>query len=537
MNVDARRAGFATRVIYCAGLLSSLPRVLAMSGGWVGLATGRSLGGSTLVTVIELLAAFAAFRIYQVARYPHALDAHASTKGVTAFRVLSLIAMVIGAVSAIGLFLVRPLTLLIFKTPGDAGIGYFVTAVFLVMGPSAGWMGCLAFEVSRRIGSAPGDVSRPPPFRWRQDIIVAVALVAALVGAPLLVRASAPAPCGQNRIACVANVKTDVRRMISLPLDTPVHLESTINAVRMQVRSGSRVRWEVIESPAYSLRIAGHATSDDSTFPVQIKIETSESGAGVLLHISVSDSGEETARFTASFPPGTRLERDSLGRLDILADLPSTSDSTISRSWPAGEEERETLDELFVFFRQAIGTELEAQESRLRRVGTAILASHADGVAGGRSIEQMRIPRSIDACGDRVRRIPGARVRSHAPADRGLELMLINFKLAHTAPPHTYAHGTEDIRCAGDVIWIVRSVPIESSISLRRYLADGTLQLFVESPLPYIATKGRYSFVDAASVREIGNAVLFDRIEVKRGKNRIADTVVGRDTFSIQFDP
>lgn len=535
MSTESPRAGIATRVLYSAGLLSLLPGTLVANSGWVGLAMGGSLATIGGVTATLILAAGVIFRVYQIIRYPHALDAHGSSKFAAALRMLSYVAMFIGGIAGIGLFLVRPLALLIFKTPGDAGVAYFVTGMFLAVGASVGWKGCLAFEVSRWLGKAPQDALKRPAFRWKQDAVVAALLVAVVVGGPYLARATAPTPCGQNRIACVAKLQSHIKRMVAVPLDTPVYLESRINSVRMQVRSGSRVQWEAAESPSSSLQAAGYPASSDSSLRVRVKLDARESSEGVVVDINVSDAGEETARFAISFPPGSRLEPDTHGKLNVLAELPATSDSMLQGVYRDHNGDRHIIDQLFVFLRQAIGTELEASEHNLRMVGTAVLAAHSDHFDGSRSIEEMRLGSDLEKqCGDRVTRTPGAKVRSYADADRGWELMRLEFNAAPMAPLQTYVHSTDDIVCRDETTWIVHHVPMEPLIILRRYAADGTLLRFVESPLPAIVTPERYAFVDSASVQETEGAIWFDRIEVEHGKkNRSGSNIVGRNTFRI----
>jgi len=102
------------------------------------------------------------------------------------------------------------------------------------------------------------------------------------------------------------------------------------------------------------------------------------------------------------------------------------------------------------------------------------------------------------------------------------------------APKQILVHGTDNIVCQGDTVWIVHAVPLESSISIRRYALDGTLLRFVESPLPPVGTERRFAFVDAATVRESDDAIWFDRIEIEHSRDfSDPDKVVGRDTFRI----
>jgi hypothetical protein len=189
MSTEIRRAGIATRILYCAGLFSLLPGFLAANSGWVGIALGGSLGGVGSGAVLPVLAAAIVFRIYQVLRYPFALDARVSNKLVATFRVLSCIAMLIGGAAGIGLLFVRPLALLLFNTPGDSGVAFFVTGMFLTLAAPAGWQGCLVFEITRWIGKPPSDPPRPV-FRWKQDAIVASLLVVMFVGGSSVVTRS-----------------------------------------------------------------------------------------------------------------------------------------------------------------------------------------------------------------------------------------------------------------------------------------------------------------------------------------------------------
>jgi len=535
VNVELKRAGLATRLVYSVGLFSLLPATLVVNSGWIALATGGSIAATWGVTANLVIAAGIVFRIYQVARYRHALDAYVSSKLLAVVRILSYVAMLVGGVAGIGLLMIRPLALLVFKTPGDAGVAFFVTGLVLVTCASVGWKGCLAFEVSRWLGKKPPQVAESPTFRWKQDAVVAGLLVGLFLGGYYWKRATAPTPCGQERIDCIANVQSEITRMVAVPLDTPVKLESSINSIRMQVRSGSEVRWEVIESPYTSLQSSGYPPSDEASLRVRVKVDAHENSEGVVVDMSVWDAGDKTGRFAISFPPGSRLERDEQGRLDVIAELPWTSDSSVKVADRDDRGRAHTLDRLFVSLRKAIGTELEARENSLRLERAAVLATHTDHVQVTRSIEDWRLNRHVKGrCGDRVAGKRDVKVRSHALADRGWGLMSLDINPSSGAPKQILVHGTDNIVCQGDTVWIVHAVPLESSISIRRYALDGTLLRFVESPLPPVGTERRFAFVDAATVRESDDAIWFDRIEIEHSRDfSDPDKVVGRDTFRI----
>jgi len=547
MSDGLQKAGLGTRLLYAGALLSIVPGTMAANSGWIVLATGGSIGGRGGLPVMLLIAAALMFRCYQVIRYPYALAAYPSNAFVGFLRGLSKFSMLIGFLAGVSLFLVKPITLLIFKTAGDSNVGFFVVGFYLSMLAPFGWMGCVAFEITRKIGRRPDtDTNNPFPntpsqFHWKQDAVVAIVLIALIMGVPYLRRANAPAPCGQSRITCIATLKADVRRMISAPLGTPVYLESTINAVRMQIKRGSRAPFDIPESPSASLLATGYLQSDEPAVPLRIRVSATESDAGVVLDISVSDSGEETAHFTATFPRGSRLERTSDGLFDVVAELPYTSDGTRKGAWRDAKKREYTLDQLFVFFRQAIGTEIEARENRLRKVITPVLVASETKVVDTRSLEEIRGVDGFDKrCDGRIAgRARNGKVRSYAESDRGWELSTLEFTQGQGDPPHTYMHNTDRLWCPDETMWILHQVPIESFVSFRRFAADGTLLRFVESRLPSVAGEGRLAFLDPASVREEDSAIWLDRLEAEFRKNahgRKELTVIGRDRFRIPLE-
>jgi hypothetical protein len=263
--------------------------------------------------------------------------------------------------------------------------------------------------------------------------------------------------------------------------------------------------------------------------PLRVKIDASESGDAVVLDVSVLDESEETARFSASFPKGTLLQRDSRGRLNVVAKLPARSDSHFLGKEKDEEGGVHTLDQLFVFMRQAIGTDFEAREHRVRISNEAILTAHTDRVDDPRPVEEIRVGQPIDArCADRLTKARGYGPRSNLAADLGAELMQVSFS---GSGAQVYLHGNDRIICPDETTWIVHNVPLDKMIRARRYSPDGTLLRFIESPLAFDISDKRITFVDASSVRESEDGVLFDQFvaDGAHGKARI----LGRDTFRI----
>lgn len=170
MTSELRSARLATRLLYCLALFSFMPATLLGSSGWIGLTLGRTGGGLAGQFVLLLIAAALAFRIYQVLRYRRALDAFVSNQFVATLRGLCIAGMSVGGLAGLAIFFIRPLALFIFKTPGDAGVAFYVAGVYLALVAPFGWKSCLAFEATRWIGKAQFRGSRTDsPYRWKQD--------------------------------------------------------------------------------------------------------------------------------------------------------------------------------------------------------------------------------------------------------------------------------------------------------------------------------------------------------------------------------
>ena len=221
MTPELRSASRATRLLYCLALFSFLPASLLGSSGWVGLTLGRAGGGFVGQLVFLLIAAAVIFRIYQVLRYRHALDAFVSDKFIGTLRALCIAVMLVGGLAGLAIFFIRPLALLIFKTPGDSGVAFYVVGVYLALGAPFGWQSCLAFEAVRWIGNAQYSGPRPDSsYRWKQDGIVAAVLVTLFFGGAFLrstsIKSELAHACKEDRIACVATVDEELSRMASL---------------------------------------------------------------------------------------------------------------------------------------------------------------------------------------------------------------------------------------------------------------------------------------------------------------------------------
>jgi len=249
----------------------------------------------------------------------------------------------------------------------------------------------------------------------------------------------------------------------------------------------------------------------------------------VLLEVRVTENGEQASRLSALFPPGTRLEKDARGRLNLLAVLPPQSESR--GGVKPGSDDYQTTDQLFVFFRRAIGTEVEAQESRVRIAGTPQAVKR---VAGGEVLPEPAREVGDFACDGRLKKIVSKDVRSYAGATRAGAMMELRFVGNDSQPPMTYVNRGDSIVCSPQAIWIVHSVPIEPQFMIKRFTPEGTLERFVEGILPVVASDGVHGRIDDQSLREKNGAVWFDRLEVKLEIDRdIKRRLLARETFKV----
>lgn len=140
-------------IVLRRGFLAVYPAFSILSG--FGILAGRR--GLWLPIVGQavwwlLILAAAVYRVVNVARFPHALDVPLSGRLVRTLRTASIFIMGVGFSSVLLTFLIKPLTLLIFRDPGPNGIGFFVVGALLSVFSFADWAGLMAFELSRLIG-------------------------------------------------------------------------------------------------------------------------------------------------------------------------------------------------------------------------------------------------------------------------------------------------------------------------------------------------------------------------------------------------
>jgi hypothetical protein len=517
------RAGWPTRIVYAGALLGFLPSALLGSSGWLALVLGGGVFGLFGASATLAVAALATFRAYQVLRYPAALDARPPNPLGWLLRELGWLGMLVSAASALGLFFIKPLALLLFRTPGDAGIAYFMVGLVLVILAGAGWLACLVFEVSRVCGPR---VQAPAPAwsRRRQDMAVLVMLLVVGVGAPFLLRATAVPPCGENNLAaCVSSTEGGVRRMIGLPQGEPVALESSLEEIELRPARGRQ--WIFQESPVVSLEASGHPVAAADA-RVRVRVDAVAAGQAATVTLAVNEGEEETARFVTHFPKGAKLERGSAGGMRLVVDLPSNAEPGMrsTRRGPSGKQY--FLDQLFIQMRGAIGSELEAREWPMRVVRPATLVESSQA-AHPFDVE----PAAPSECKARVS-IGRSEMLAYE-GHLGWPLQTVTFVESPAPEAQTLMDGNDRLVCRDADIWIVSYYARRPALRVRRFSADGKLLRFIDTAVPPTRLSGsEFEVVQASSVREEADGrVRFERwvISGKAGGN-----VAGkRDVFEL----
>ena len=138
--------------LYCLALISSIfPPLLMGPYGWIAVASS----GGVMRGVGIIVIAFSAIYLYRVAlvvRHENTLDAFITGKLVRSLRVLGIILMALGLIGTLTLFISKPILLGIFSKPGDSGVAYFVTGIFVYLISNVGFPGVMLFEASRLLG-------------------------------------------------------------------------------------------------------------------------------------------------------------------------------------------------------------------------------------------------------------------------------------------------------------------------------------------------------------------------------------------------
>jgi hypothetical protein len=508
------RAALATRLLYSIALLSFILLTLAAGSGWVGLATGGGWVIKAGATVFKLIVALLLFRVYQVLRYPAALDARPPNAIGWLIRYAGLLALAVEAAAGLGILFLKPLTLVLFKDAGPNGIAYFAVSLGILMIARYAWIGILVFEFSRFCGRKTSDAGKTLPWsRRRQDVVIFSLVLATVITIPYLYRKGMGEPCGVTNLAdCASSTEGGVARMIGLPYGEPVYLETEIEEISMYRGSGERRKEVLVESPVVSLDTAGHPVSPSPDTKVHVRLDASAINAGVVLTLTVTEGGEETARFATRFAKGAAIERTDAGKMRVLVQLPSNADPGMRRMYKGGEDrEYYAIDQVFIQLRNAIGTEAEAREwpSRVVRDARPI-----DGTlkVGTQYADDRFAKGPVDqGCKDIVEARSDQAVSYQD--DLGAPLWGAIFREAASPGPHALLSRFDRLVCYEDEIWIVHYKPKAQNVQMRRYTRDGRLLRFINASVPPAKLDDLdFDTIDPFSMLEDQGKIYFERV-------------------------
>lgn len=498
-------ASWATRVLYCLALIASLISLVKPVWSWIALAMGQGLLAMAGPSLYFVLAAAISYRIYEVLRYPAALQAKPPDLAGWLLRGLAWVVMAAGVVGMVGMFVIPPLTPMMVGNSRDAGMGLFVLGVYASTLASVGWVGCLMLEISRMVGVPAEDDTPGRTARERaQDYAVMAGVAVMATAVPLALTLLHGTPCyGPTLGQCAAKVEGGVSRMVAAPVGAPVALESNIDEIEYRHPSGRA--WVLHERPDLSLVKSGHPVAHGAHAGPKVSIEAVPAGKGVIVVLTVSERGEPTARFTTRFESRARLEQSG-GVRKLVVELARN----VQR--PVLTNSDGFLDELYQQMRLAIGSEREVAEAAARVQATA-------EPAGTEEVPESLRPadaRPAKNCEGVLRLGRGQAERDFVPS-AGSYLPEAFFVTRDPAPT-VLLYRNDRVSCHDGAVWIAAPQPPGRTLHIRKYDMAAALQRHLLVSLPPRAQR-QSEVVDPASFAERGDLIEFAVI-VQDGKDR-----------------
>lgn len=148
-----KKASRVFKFAYCIALFGFIfPFGFYASSGWMGLMSGGGIFRAGLI-VPDILLLLIGCRIAFVIFNPSALDVYVAGRLVQGARSLGAFLIYVGVLAMLGMFLIKPIALAIFKSPGEGGIAFFVVGTYLLFIAVLAIPGFIIFELSR-LGSS-----------------------------------------------------------------------------------------------------------------------------------------------------------------------------------------------------------------------------------------------------------------------------------------------------------------------------------------------------------------------------------------------
>ena len=510
MNVDTApraplRSNVFTRAIYVVSLAGLVLGFLSTASSWVGLALGGGPIASTGGWVFVFLLVAVVYRVYTVIRYRTALDARPPNLLGRLLRALGWVLMAAGAAGTLSLFFVKPIALLIFKTPGDAGIAYFVTGLYATVMAGAGPVGCAIFEFSRVVGRKLTLASQPrPASARRQDLVVmaggAVLAVLVMTLPSLLQIGKGPVSgrvLGGECVApvvldCAARIESSVYRVAAVPPGGAVRLRSNIEGIQYhhpKLKQGV----VMIESVEDALAQAGYRVAADGEVLVDVE---ATGGATPVLVVHIADKSGEVARFTTTFAKGARLEDANPRTARVVVDIDQVRLPMFAKSGPDGNVR--LADGLYAQLRRALGSEREAAVFAAASTRTATAGSGTSLPEGYTYVDKVLATNCAGV----------AELRTQTAPERSMPGMISSLhEISFGATGQTaLLNHNEFVSCHDSAVWFVRLDRLAHLLHVRRYDTQGSLQRAWRVTLPPVAVEVS-RFPEPETLRELDGQV------------------------------
>jgi hypothetical protein len=520
MNADAvhaapLRASVFTRVIYVVALVGFIFGSRAAASSWIGLALGGGFIGHTDPGVFILVTGALLYRGYFVVRDRAALDARPPHVAGWLLRAAGLLLMAAGAAGTASLFLVKPITLLLFRTPGDAGIAYFGVGLVATVMAGIGPIGCAVFELSRLAGRKLSAAALPRnSSRRRQDrtVLVAISLLAAVVLVLPSISRLTKGPVSGHVVGgqcvapvlleCAGHVESRTSRVTAVAPGSAVRLRSDIEAIEYR-HPGLRPGMSLQENVREALSTAGYRVAAVSE--VFVEVNAIVNGNMPVLELRITDGSGDVARFTTSFARGAKLETTNSGARRIVVEFGRDVSLPLFRM-PGPDGKTRLADGLYAQIRKVLVSGREAAVLAATVPRTAV-ATFSAPLPTGYKYSNVLIPQICSGI---------AVLRTQTAPEMGVPPVVSALhEIAFIGGEQTALlnHG-EAVSCHGGAVWFVR-YEREQQLQVRRYDLQGHLQRAWRVALPQVP-KDVSRLVEPDSFQESGGQVQLRMYVLKR---------------------
>jgi hypothetical protein len=513
LGIEPLYPSWITRLLYVVALLGFVVSSMAQSG-WVGLATGGSVLSMIGPMVFTGVTALALYRGYTVLRYRNAIAARRPYLIGWLVRYAGWLVMLVAALGSLAIVFRGPLTLMLFKTPGENGIAFFVVGLYAVMAAGAALPGVLIFELSRLIGRRPRPKIAPrSPSQRKQDWVLLAVLVAVGLALPGALKKVKGEPCFGSYGGCLSKTTGSVIALALAPLDAPIALESNLDWIEYRLQGPKPV--SLFEEPAFALLQTGHpVAAAGSAAPIKVKVQAAGGSEGPVLDVAVIDGGRKVAEFHSQFSSRASIETAPGGKVRIAADVPAGSMSPMFEARKVNGRNM-LVDQIYRDIRVALGTEREVAEAN-RRVYLTAATEGSSPLPHDTELED----RKMKECDGITKGSLGKAERQKRP---GIESFMpeVRFVQSEGGSATTFTEDGDRMSCHDEAVWLARTGEDRSHVVVRKYDVTGRLQGHWQVRVPEPKSKDEHPVMDPKSLHDADGELRFRLIMiVKPGELR-----------------